>query len=247
MDRRPKGAPLISWMLLGFTMGVRHALEADHLAAVASLSARAAGPGDLVRVASAWGVGHALTLLAVALLWVETGVTVPDRAQPFVESAAGVLLIWLGVNLLRGREGGWALLRPHEHHDGTRHVHLHWRAQQGATDATLVSHPHPPHPLRRALFVGSVHGLAGSALLGLLATGGAHAGRVITYAGLFGLGATAGMLLLSTAVSLPLRFPRVQAIASGQLFHVALAAVSIAIGTWISVRSISSISMCLGV
>jgi len=44
---------VISWLLLGFTMGLRHALEADHLAAVASLSARAAGPAALLRVAGA--------------------------------------------------------------------------------------------------------------------------------------------------------------------------------------------------
>lgn len=231
---------MISWLLLGFTIGLRHALEADHLAAVASLSARATGRGELLRVAGAWGVGHALTLLAIALLWAATGITVPDPAQPFVEAAAGLLLIWLGADLLRRREGGRAHVQPHEHRDGTVHAHLHWRVQD-PDGAIVLSHPHARHPLRRALIVGSVHGLAGSALIGLLAAGDAHAGRVVAYAGIFGLGATAGMLALSTAVSFPLRWPSVQAVAFGRSCRVALAVGSMAIGAWISVDSLMQI------
>ena len=60
--------------------------------------------------------------LAVASLWAATGVSIPDPAQPYVEVAAGLLLIWLGVDLLREREGGRARVRPHEHSDGTVHV-----------------------------------------------------------------------------------------------------------------------------
>ena len=84
---------MISWLLLGFTMGLRHALEADHLAAVASLSARSASPGALVRVAGAWGVGHGLAILAIAGLAAATGLAVPEQAQPIVETAAGLLLV----------------------------------------------------------------------------------------------------------------------------------------------------------
>jgi cytochrome c biogenesis protein CcdA len=157
---------VISWLLLGFAMGLRHSLEADHVAAVASLSARSATPRELVRVAGAWGVGHALTLLAVALLWAATAVAIPDPAQPYVEIAAGLLLAALGVDLLRRREAGWARVRPHRHPGGTLHVHLHFQAAPGA-DELMHRHPHHEHPLRRALLVGSVHGLAGSALIGL--------------------------------------------------------------------------------
>lgn len=221
-------------------MGLRHALEADHLAAVASLSARAAGPGALIRVAGAWGVGHALTILALASLWVASGITVPEQAQPFVEAAAGMLLVWLGVDLLRRRDGARARLRAHEHRDGTVHVHLHWRAPDDG-DGRVLSHPHARHPVRRALIVGSLHGLAGSALLGLLAARGAHPVQAIAYAALFGLGATAGMLALSTAVSVPLRLPGVQSIAAGRSCRVAIAVTSIAIGAWIGWHSLMQI------
>ena len=238
---------MISWLLLGFTMGLRHALEADHLAAVASLSARAASPTALLRVAGAWGVGHGLAIVAIACLWVATGVAVPEEMQPFVEVAAGLLLVWLGIDLLRERGGARARFHAHEHRGGVAHAHLHWRASGenhcAATSATsdganLLEHPHPRDPLRRALVVGSIHGLGGSALLGLLAARGAHASQAIAYAAVFGLGATAGMLVLSTTISLPLRSPDVRAAALGRSSRIAIAALSIAIGSWIGARAI---------
>lgn len=228
---------MISWLLLGFAMGLRHSLEADHVAAVASLSARAASPRDLVRVAGAWGIGHALTLLAVASLWAVTGVSIPDPAQSYAEVAAGLLLISLGVDLIRQREGRRARVRPHEHSDGTVHIHLHWRMQERSDGFPLHEHLHAARPLRRALIVGAVHGLAGSALIGLLAAGSVHPGRAIAYVAVFALGATAGMIALSTVISFPLRWPRLRAIASMRSCRVALALGSIAIGIWISVQS----------
>jgi hypothetical protein len=232
---------VLSWLLLGFAMGVRHALEADHLAAVASLSARAAGPAALLRVAGAWGVGHAFVIVAIACLWVATGVALSEQAQPFVEAAAGLLLVWLGVDLLRERDGTRAAVRVHEHRSGTVHAHLHWEAASDTT-APVLDHAHPHAPLRRALFVGSLHGLGGSALLGLLAANGAHASLAIGYAVLFGAGATIGMLALSTVVSFPLRWPRVRAAAAGRSARVAIGLVSIAVGTWIGARSLLQIA-----
>jgi hypothetical protein len=237
---------VISWLLLGFTMGMRHALEVDHLAAVASLSARAANPAALMRVAGAWGVGHGLAILVIACLWVATGVAVPEQAQPFVEAAAGLLLVWLGVDLLRTREGGRARVGVHEHGGGTVHAHLHWRdwREQGEIPwegAMSLAHPHARHPVRRALLVGSLHGLGGSAVLGLLAAGGAHANQTIFYAAMFGLGATAGMLALSTTVSFPLRLPAVRAAALGRSSRLAIGFASIAIGAWIGVNALMTI------
>jgi sulfite exporter TauE/SafE len=234
---------VISWLLLGFTMGLRHALEADHLAAVASLSARAASPAALMRVAGAWGVGHGLTIVAIACLWVATGVTVPEQAQPFVEAAAGLLLVWLGIDLLRTRAAGRARLAVHEHRGGTVHAHLHFRT--GSDPSKELTHPHAPEPMRRALFVGAIHGLGGSALLGLLAARGVHASQAIAYAVVFGLGATAGMLLLSTTVSIPLRRPGVRAAALGRTSRRAVGLASIAVGGWIGARALMQLEPSL--
>jgi hypothetical protein len=240
---------VISWLLLGFTMGLRHALEADHLAAVASLSARSASPGALVRVAGAWGVGHGLAILAIAGLAAATGLAVPEQAQPIVETAAGLLLVWLGVDLLRSRGGTRPHLGVHEHGGGAVHAHLHWRPRedQHADGIERLTHPHPRDPLRRALLVGSLHGLGGSALLGLLAASGADSGRAIAYAAVFGIGATAGMLALSTTISLPLRLPGVRAAALGRSSRIAIGATSIAIGLWIGVHALMRVDSLLGV
>jgi hypothetical protein len=230
---------VLSWLLLGFTMGLRHALEADHLAAVASLSARAASPGALLRVAGAWGVGHGLAILAIACLWAVTGVAVSEKAQPFLEATTGLLLVWLGVDLLRTREGVRAHLGVHQHRGGTLHAHLCWRtAGESGADRAVLPHPHTRAPLRRALLVGSVHGIGGSALLGLLAARGTHASQAIAYAALFGLGAIAGMLALSTTISLPLRSPGLRTAALARPSRVAVATASIAIGAWIGVRAL---------
>ena len=176
-------------------------------------------------------------IVAIACLWVVTGVAVPEQAQPFVEAAAGLLLVWLGIDLLRERRGRRAVVRVHEHRGGTVHAHLHWPMQANSR-AEVAEHPHPRAPLRRALFVGALHGLGGSALLGLLAANGAGAGQVIAYATIFGAGATFGMLALSTAVSFPLRWPRVRAVALGRNARVAIGVASIAIGMWIGAHSL---------
>jgi hypothetical protein len=233
---------MTSWLLLGFTMGLRHALEADHLAAVASLSAGAASPAALLRIAGAWGIGHGLVIVAIASLWVATGVTVPDQAQPVVEAAAGLLLLWLGVDLLRERGGAHASV--HEHRGGIVHAHLHWRPvlEDGSDREEILVHPHTGPAVRRSLFVGSLHGLGGSALLGLLAGRSTHAAEVIAYAAVFGLGATAGMLALSTTISFPLRWPQFRAMID-RSGRVAVAAVSIAIGIWIGVHALLQIDL----
>jgi ABC-type nickel/cobalt efflux system permease component RcnA len=222
---------MISWLLLGLAMGVRHALEADHLAAVASLSADSRRPRELLRVAGAWGVGHGATLFALALLWVTTGAAVPEPGQPLVEAAAGALLIVLGADLLRRRDPRALRFHPHRHADGTRHVHAH---RHDPADPGCAEHRHAPHAVRRALVVGGLHGAGGSALLGLFAAGGAVPMRTLGYAAAFAVGATCGMLLLSAAISLPLRVSPVHPLVSARSLRVALACASIAIGVWIS-------------
>jgi hypothetical protein len=155
------------------------------------------------------------------VLWVATGVAVPEQAQPFVEAAAALLLVWLGVDLLRTRGGARARIAARTSTAAAPCTRTCTGAHRVKSPHTWVeclaplAHPHAHHPLRRAVLVGSLHGLGGSALLGLLAVRGADASRAIAYAAVFGLGATAGMLALSTTISLPLRSPGVRAAALG--------------------------------
>ena len=106
----------------------------------------------------------------------------------------------------------------------------------------MREHAHPSSSLCRALLVGSVHGVGGSALLGIIAAKGTDAGQAIAYAGVFGTGATLGMLVLSTVVSFPLRWPRVRAAALGRLSRTAIGVASIAVGVWMGGHSLLRIA-----
>ncbi|HET9317789.1 MAG TPA: urease accessory protein, partial [Vicinamibacteria bacterium] len=95
---------MISIFLFGFLMGVRHAFEADHLAAVASLATGTRGLRSGLVQGAAWGVGHTLTLLLVGGACLVLGQAVPARWASGLEALVGVMLLALGADvLLRSR------------------------------------------------------------------------------------------------------------------------------------------------
>src|ERR1041385_3147314 len=91
--------PAVLW--LGLLFGLRHALEPDHVAAIAALAPRSRRASETVRIAAFWGLGHAATLLLVTLALSACGVMAPRTAAPWLEAIAGVLLIYLGADVLR--------------------------------------------------------------------------------------------------------------------------------------------------
>ena len=193
-----------SMLVLGFLIGLRHALEADHLAAVASLVTRSA---DLRRAAArgaAWGLGHGLTLLAVGGTALLLSARIPAGWERAAEAGVGLMLVILGLDVLRRLRRRGVHLHPHRHADGVVHVHAHAHPDGAAHEASPHEHAHPPRG--RAVVVGAVHGLAGSgALLLLTAPAAGSPWLGLLWIGLFALGALAGMAVLSAAVALPLR------------------------------------------
>jgi hypothetical protein len=166
-----------SILLLGLLSGMRHAMEADHLAAVASLATGGRGARTVMLQGAAWGLGHTVTLLLVGGVCLLLGAAIPERASVALELGVGVMLVLLGTQAL------WRAYRPRR----VPHVH----------DVALP---------RRALVVGAVHGLAGSAallVLTLAAVRSPWAG--LAYVGLFGAGSIAGMVALCAVMSVPLR------------------------------------------
>lgn len=199
---------MISLLLLGFLLGMRHALEADHVAAVATLATRSRSVAESVRQGAAWGIGHTLTLFLFgsAVLLMDT--VMPDRLAGALEAAVGLMLVALGGELL------WRLWRQrthlhvHRHADGTCHIHVHSHgADARPHDPERHEHPHPrPLPLR-ALLVGLMHGMAGSAALILLTLQTVPSPLTgLAYIGLFGVGSIAGMAALSFVIAMPLRY-----------------------------------------
>jgi ABC-type nickel/cobalt efflux system permease component RcnA len=195
-----------SILLLGFLMGMRHALEADHLAAVASLATRSRSTGAVVMQGAAWGLGHTLTLLVVGGACLLLGAVIPERASHALELAVGLVLLLLGAQVLRRLRRQRVHVHVHRHDEGAVHIHAHSHAPEGRHDPAHHEHAHPAAFPRRALAVGLVHGLAGSAALLLLTVAAVGSPWVgLAYIALFGVGSILGMAALSAVIAVPLR------------------------------------------
>jgi hypothetical protein len=189
---------------LGFLLGMQHALEADHVAAVSSIAARRSDVADIVKHGLTWGIGHTLTLFAFAGAALALGQAIPENLARPIEGAVGIMLVGLGVHVL------WRLWRDrvhfhrHSHGDGTLHIHAHSHAGETVAHAR-APHAHG-HGFRwRTLLVGLMHGMAGSAALVVLAVSQASSVAVgLGYVALFGIGSMIGMGALSTVIAVPL-------------------------------------------
>lgn len=198
---------MAGFLFLGFLIGMQHALEADHLAAVGAMAARRGGSRrSLVLRGAVWGLGHTITLFAICSAVILLGLTLTDRVAATMEFAVGVMLVVLGLDVLRRLWKERIHFHVHRHDDGKPHVHAHSHA--GETVAHAASdhrHRHREGLPLRALAVGLVHGAAGSA--GLLALAVAATGEpavALAYVALFGVGSILGMALLSLVASWPL-------------------------------------------
>ena len=189
---------------LGFLLGMQHALEADHIAAVSSIAARRSHVADIVKHGLTWGLGHTLTLFVFAGAAILLGHAIPEQFARPLETAVGVMLVGLGAHVL------WRLWRDrvhfhrHGHGDGTVHLHAHSHAGETVAHARAV-HAHA-HGFRwRTLLVGLMHGMAGSAALLVLTVSQASSPAVgLGYVALFGIGSMVGMGALSTVIAVPL-------------------------------------------
>lgn len=224
---------LMSLLGVGFLLGLRHALDTDHLAAVSTVLAERPSLLASGAVGLCWGVGHTVTLLLVGSIVLICGVRIPDEFEFIAESGVGVLLIVLGgmlaFKLYRER---WHL---HSHrHDGESHVHLHSHQQQNDH-----RHRHWMFESIRPFCIGMAHGLAGSAalMLMILATTTGVAEGLLSIL-IFGLGSIIGMMVIGVTISIPViwscsisrrLFEGVQGFAS---------LASVVVGVWMLVRLI---------
>ena len=191
-------------MGLGFLLGMQHALEADHIAAVSSIAARRTNVGDIVRHGLTWGLGHTVTLFVFAGAAILFGQAIPEHLSRPLETAVGIMLVGLGSHVL------WRLWRDrvhfhqHRHGDGSEHLHLHSHA------GDTIPHPRSSHAHYhgfrwKSLLVGLMNGMAGSAALLVLAvTQVADPVYGVLYVLLFGFGSMLGMGALSTVIAVPL-------------------------------------------
>ena len=182
---------------LGSLLGVRHALEPDHLAAVSTLVTQERSGYRAAWLGACWGFGHTIALLIVGGALIAMRAELPVRVAALFEVGVAIMLIGLGARailhaLRTGSEGPVSSHRHrfvvHQHAGAPAHVHIgSWTFAQ------------------RPLLIGAVHGLAGSgALTALVVTTLPSPGAQFAYMMLFGLGSTVGMAALSGILGWPL-------------------------------------------
>ena len=182
---------------LGSLLGMRHALEPDHLAAVSTLVSAERNSWRAALLGVCWGLGHTFSLIVVGTVLVVLRADMPERVADAFEFCVALMLIGLGLRAiyLAARQGPAGPVHVH-HHGGTVHVHHGAAAHIHIGGWTLA---------RRPLLVGAVHGLAGSgALTALVVTTLPSTAAQITYMVLFGLGSTLGMAALTGLLGWPL-------------------------------------------
>jgi hypothetical protein len=224
------GGSLALAFVVAVLLGLRHATDADHLTAVATLIAgdARAGGRDARRLGLAWGCGHALTLFAFGVPVVLAGAALPERARQGAEVAIGLLIAALAARLLvRWRAGAF---HAHVHtHGAVRHAHPHVHAR-ARPHGEAQDHDHADalgRTPRVAFGIGLIHGLGGSGAVGVLLVG-AVAG---------GVGGVAALALFAaaTAVSMALAstlFGTLLARGAPARLVPALGALSLLFGAW---------------
>lgn len=181
-------------------------MEADHVAAVASLATHSRSIGATARQGAAWGAGHAVTLFLFGGFVLVMDSLVPQHFAQGLELAVGFMLVLLGADVLR------RLIRDRIHfhihqHDTTTHFHAHSHMGGQSHDDDPHEHEHSETFPFRAMFVGMMHGMAGSAALIILALNSVSSiAQGVLYIALFGIGSILGMALLAAVISLPLRY-----------------------------------------
>ncbi len=230
---------VVSFLFLGFFLGMRHATDADHVVAIATIVSRERSVAGSALIGAAWGVGHTITVMAVGAAIIVFGVVVPPKLGLSMEFAVGIMLVLLGILTLTGMgravgaahahahahaaaPGGHALdLHDHLHAHGDyvhRHPHGHGPAAHGHAEAHTPLARLDRSGLGRIAFyqwlrpfaVGLVHGLAGSAAVALMVLSIIREPvAALGYLLLFGLGTIVGMMLITLILSAPFAFTAV--------------------------------------
>ncbi|MFD2673686.1 HoxN/HupN/NixA family nickel/cobalt transporter [Marinicrinis sediminis] len=172
-------ASLWSLLLLGFGLGIKHAIEPDHVIAVSTIASRSKKLSQSSMAGVFWGIGHSVTMLIVGMVLIISKFQLPETWVSTMEIAVGLMIIYFGLTSM------WA----HRHQVS---------AQAGETGIS------PRSQWYRSIFIGTVHGLAGSAALVLLTLATVDTWwQGALYMLIFGGGTVAGMFLFTTLLGMP--------------------------------------------
>jgi high-affinity nickel-transport protein len=229
-------ANLASLLFLGFFLGMRHATDADHVVAIATIVSRQRSLRGSALIGGAWGVGHTLTILVVGGAIILFGVVIPAKVGLAMEFAVGIMLVLLGLltltgmsRVIRDAAGPRAGIAMHAHDHSHAYPHEHAHAHGDYVHQHAHGHGGDDHGHRddqtplarmdrrlggltfyqwlRPLVVGVVHGLAGSAAVALLVLAAVRDPTwAMAYLLLFGVGTIIGMMVITMALAAPFAF-----------------------------------------
>ena len=228
---------VVSFLFLGFFLGMRHATDADHVVAIATIVSRERSVAGSALIGAAWGVGHTITVMAVGAAIIVFGVVIPPKLGLSMEFAVGIMLVLLGILTLTGMGRAVGAAHAHAHaavpggHVVDLHDHLHThgdyvhrRPHGHGPGAHGHADGHTPlarldrsglgriafYQWLRPFAVGLVHGLAGSAAVALMVLSVIReTAAALGYLLLFGLGTIVGMMLITLMLSAPFVFTAV--------------------------------------
>ena len=187
----------LNLLFLALMLGLVHAFEADHIAAVTTIASRSKSIRQSSLAGMFWGMGHTASLFAVGTVLLALKLTIPGSFSVSLEYLVGIMLIVLGLDTIRRVRKHKLHIHTHAHGEH-EHIHVHAHAES-------PSHAHA----HTSFLVGIFHGLAGSGALVLLAissSGTFFAGA--SFIVFFGIGSIFGMALLGAGVGLMIRYAR---------------------------------------
>jgi len=218
---------LIAALGLGFLLGLRHALDADHVAAVSTFVTQDRSVLRSCLRGTFWGLGHTTALLGAGVAVVAFKLQISPALERGLERVVAIVLVGLGAHVVV-RTLSVVSLHRHEHsHGGPPHRHLHVHLG----DVDEHRHLHLWRGAPQPLLMGLLHGLAGSgALVLLVLTTMPSPAAAVVYILVFGVGSTAGMLLLSGLIGVPFALTAGGSRTLGTALQLVVGACSILVG-----------------
>lgn len=216
---------------LGLSIGLQHAFEPDHVAAVSTQVSRErflqkstkhmikSGTMRSSILGAFWGAGHTTTLVLMGLLVYAFAVQIQQQVFSGLELVVGVMLMLLAVTTILNKKIIPIRHRhPHEHEDGTIHYDEHEHSD--------VNHKHG----HKSYLIGCIHGLAGSgSLVVLTAATLSNVTVVLSFILIFGIGSVLGMMLVSGLIGIPFAFST-KAVKINRILRYTAGAFSLVIG-----------------
>jgi ABC-type nickel/cobalt efflux system permease component RcnA len=192
---------LLSILSLGFVLGIKHAIEPDHVIAVSTIASQSK---KLLRSSLAgvfWGIGHTATLFLIGIVLIVMKGEIPEKWAMSLEFLVGIMLVYLGVTTILSFKN----IHLHKHkHNGELHKHLHSHEHNG-THQHL--HQHKKISYLKSMLIGLVHGLAGSGAMIVLTMSSVNSPwEAAVYILIFGTGTVIGMLFFTTLIGIPFVF-----------------------------------------